>query len=99
MCMPLDNRRVPAVSWRIPGAEAKLELKDPSLLLLHEDVGDCYEAVRRSAASAVGAEACDLALYEAETRSLIARRPRYAAPSQPVPRFRFPLDAAPASAH
>jgi diguanylate cyclase (GGDEF)-like protein len=62
-------------------------------------VGDCYEAVRHSAAAAVGAETCDLALYEAETRSLIARRPRYAAPGQPVPRFRFPLDAAPASAH
>jgi len=62
-------------------------------------VGDCYEAVARSAATAIGAESCDLALYEAETRSLIARRPSYASRGQPIPRFRFPIDAAPASAH
>jgi len=54
--------------------------------------------VARSAAAAVGAESCDLALYESESRSLIARRPSYASRGQPIPRFRFPLDAAPASA-
>jgi diguanylate cyclase (GGDEF)-like protein len=75
-----------------------LDLKDASLLLLHEDVGESYNAVTRSAAKAVGAEACDIALYDAETRELIARRPHYAAPGRPVPQYRFPLESAPASA-
>jgi diguanylate cyclase (GGDEF)-like protein len=78
---------------------SSLELPDPSLLLLREDVGDCYEAVAHGAAAAIGAESCDLALYEAESRSLIARRPSYASRGQPIPRFRFPIDAAPASAY
>ena len=52
----------------------------------------------RSAAKAVGAEACDIALYDAETDELVARRPRYMAPERPVPQYRFPLESAPASA-
>ena len=51
----------------------------------------------RSAAAAVGAEACDLALYDDQTGELIARRPAYAAPGQSVPQFRFPPSLA--SAH
>ena len=63
---------------------------EPSLLLLHEDVGENYDAVARSAAAAVGAETCHLALYDAETDELIARRPSYGAavavdPPVPVP--------------
>jgi diguanylate cyclase (GGDEF)-like protein len=46
----------------------------------------------------VGAESCDIALYDDETRELIARRPHYAAPSQAIPQFRFPISQAPASA-
>src|ERR1041385_1432233 len=77
--------------------EPTLDLKDSSLLLLREDVGESYDAVVRSAAAAVGAESCDLALYDAETHELIARRPRYAAPSGAIPQYRFP--PTPASAH
>jgi diguanylate cyclase (GGDEF)-like protein len=61
-------------------------------------VGENYDAVARSAAAAVGAEACDIALYDDQTRELIARRPHYAAPSQAIPQFRFPISQAPASA-
>jgi diguanylate cyclase (GGDEF)-like protein len=83
-----------------PGTKAipTLDLKDPSLLLLHEDIGESYNAVTRSAAAAVGAEASDIALYDAETDELVARRPRYLAPQRPVPQYRFPLGSAPASA-
>jgi diguanylate cyclase (GGDEF)-like protein len=73
-----------------------LEVTDPSLLLLHEDVGETYDAVVKSAAAAVGAESCDLALHDEQTGELIARRPRYAAPGRGVPRYRFA--PAPASA-
>jgi len=58
----------------------------PTLLLLHEEVGDSYDAVARSAARAVGAETCHLALYDAETDELIAQRPRYEAPGIATPR-------------
>ena len=61
-------------------------------------MGESYNAVTRSAARAVGAEACDIALYDAETDELIARRPRYTAPGRAVPQYRFPLESAPASA-
>lgn len=74
-----------------------LEVQDPSLLLLHEDVGESYDAVTRSAAAAVGAESCQLALYDEDTGELIARRPRYDAPGQRVPQYRFRLDTSPAS--
>jgi diguanylate cyclase (GGDEF)-like protein len=74
-----------------------LEVQDPSLLLLHEDVGESYDAVTRSAAAAVGAESCQLTLYDEETGELIARRPRYDAPGQRVPQYRFRLDSSPAS--
>lgn len=73
--------------------------EDPTLLLLHEEVGDSYDAVARSAARAVGAEACHLALYDAGSDELIARRPRYEAPGGATPRYRFPLESAPASCH
>lgn len=76
---------------------SNLDLTDTSLLLLREDVGDNYDAVVRSAAAAVGAEQCDLALYEAETGELIARRPRYSAPGRSVPQYRFQPSGA--SAH
>ena len=66
-----------------------------SLLLLREDVGENYENVVRSAAAAVGAESCGLALYDAATGQLIARKPRYDGPEQAVPRYRF--DPSPAS--
>ena len=62
-------------------------------------MGESYDAVTRSAAQAVGAEACDIALYDADTDELIARRPRYTAPGRSVPQFRFPLASAPASEH
>jgi diguanylate cyclase (GGDEF)-like protein len=65
--------------------------------LLHEDVGESYDAVTRSAAAAVGAESCQLTLYDEEAGELIARRPRYDAPGQPVPQYRFRLDSSPAS--
>jgi diguanylate cyclase (GGDEF)-like protein len=76
-----------------------LDLVEPSLLLLHEDVGENYDAVARSAAAAVGAETCHLALYDAETDELIARRPSYGAAARSIPQFRFPIAQAPASAH
>jgi diguanylate cyclase (GGDEF)-like protein len=60
-------------------------------------VGESYEAVTRSAAAAVGAESCQLTLYDEETGELIARRPRYDAPGQRVPQYRFRLDTSPAS--
>jgi diguanylate cyclase (GGDEF)-like protein len=60
-------------------------------------VGDNYDAVVRSAAAAVGAEACDIALYDEETGELVARRPRYTAPGQSVPQYRFA--PTPASSH
>lgn len=74
-----------------------LDLKDLSLLLLREDVGESYEAITKAAAEAVGAATCHLALYDAENREMIARRPRYAAPAEAVPSYRFPLDSSPAS--
>ena len=76
-----------------------LEFVEPSLLLLHEDVGENYDAVARSAAAAVGAETCHLALYDPETDELIARRPSYGAASRSIPQYRFPIAQAPASAH
>jgi diguanylate cyclase (GGDEF)-like protein len=60
-------------------------------------VGESYDAVARSAAAAVGAESCQLALYDEDTGELIARRPRYDAPGQRVPQYRFRLDTSPAS--
>ena len=60
-------------------------------------MGESYEAVTRSAAAAVGAESCQLTLYDEETGELIARRPRYDAPGQRVPQYRFRLDSSPAS--
>jgi diguanylate cyclase (GGDEF)-like protein len=60
-------------------------------------VGESYDAVTRSAAAAVGAESCQLTLYDEETGELIARRPRYDAPGQRVPQYRFRLDTSPAS--
>jgi diguanylate cyclase (GGDEF)-like protein len=60
-------------------------------------VGESYDAVTRSAAAAVGAESCQLTLYDEETGELIARRPRYDAPGQRVPQYRFRLDSSPAS--
>ncbi|HUG54071.1 MAG TPA: diguanylate cyclase [Vicinamibacteria bacterium] len=69
------------------------------MLLLHEDVGENYDAVARSAAAAVGAETCQLALYDAETDELIARRPNYSAAARSIPQYRFPITLAPASAH
>jgi diguanylate cyclase (GGDEF)-like protein len=62
-------------------------------------VGENYDAVARSAATAVGAENCHLALYDAETDELIARRPRYGAAARSIPQYRFPIAQAPASAH
>ncbi len=61
-------------------------------------MGESYDAVTRSAAAAVGAESCQLTLYDEETGELIARRPRYDAPGQRVPQYRFRLDTSPASA-
>ncbi len=66
-----------------------MELTDLSLLLLQEDVGETYDNVVKSAAAAVGAESCGLALYDAETGELIARRPRYDGPQKSVPRYRL----------
>jgi len=62
-------------------------------------VGENYDAVARSAAAAVGAETCHLALYDPETDELIARRPSYGAASRSIPQYRFPIAQAPASAH
>lgn len=61
-------------------------------------MGETYSAVARSAAAAVGAEACHLALYDPESDELIAGRPHYAAQPATVPQFRFPADSSPASA-
>ena len=82
-----------------PFAEVALDFVEPSLLLLHEDVGENYDAVARSAAAAVGAETCHLALYDPETDELIARRPNYAAVARSIPQYRFAITLAPASAH
>lgn len=60
-------------------------------------MGESYDAVTRSAAAAVGAESCQLTLYDEDTGELIARRPRYDAPGQRVPQYRFRLDSSPAS--
>jgi diguanylate cyclase (GGDEF)-like protein len=68
-----------------------------SLLLLSEDVDATYRAMTRSAAAAVGAQTCHLALYDAESDEVVAQRPRYAAPGQASPQYRFP--PSPASAH
>lgn len=76
-----------------------LDLQDASLFLLREDVGESYQAVLRSAAAAVGAGECSIALYDAETDEVIARRPRYAATGRPVPQYRFPLATSRSSAH
>lgn len=51
----------------------------------------------QSAAHAVGAEACHLALYDPASDEMIARRPHYEAPGRPVPQYRFRLDSSPAS--
>ena len=80
-------------------SEVALDFVEPSLLLLHEDVGENYDAVARSAAAAVGAETCHLALYDPETDELIARRPNYAAVARSIPQYRFAITLAPASAH
>jgi diguanylate cyclase (GGDEF)-like protein len=53
--------------------------------------------VTRTAAAAVGAATCTLALYDPTTDELIAGRPRYEATSQAIPQFRFKLSKAPAS--
>jgi diguanylate cyclase (GGDEF)-like protein len=68
-----------------------------SLLLLSEDVDASYRAITQGAAVAVGAQACHLALYDAESDEVVAQRPRYAAVGQPAPQYRFP--PSPASAH
>ena len=47
------------------------DTEDPIQLLLRDDVGGAYDAVARSAARAVGASHCDLALYDTETASPI----------------------------
>ena len=62
-------------------------------------MGENYDAVARSAAAAVGAETCHLALYDPETDELIARRPSYGAAGRSIPQYRFPITLAPASAH
>jgi diguanylate cyclase (GGDEF)-like protein len=72
-----------------------VELTDLSLLLLREDVGETYNNVVSSAAAAVGAESCGLALYDADTDEMIARKPHYDGPETPVPRYR--LEPSPAS--
>lgn len=72
-----------------------MELTDLSLLLLREDVGETYNNVVRSAAAAVGAESCGLALYDADTGQLITRKPRYDGPEKAIPRYR--LEPSPAS--
>jgi diguanylate cyclase (GGDEF)-like protein len=70
---------------------------EPSLLILRDDVGASYDAVARSVASAVGAQQCHLALYDAESSEIIARRPNYAAETIGIPQYRFPVRMAPAS--
>jgi diguanylate cyclase (GGDEF)-like protein len=71
---------------------------DLSPLLLREDIGESYDAVLRAAAAAVGAAVCHLALYDAENQELLSRRPRYTAPGEATPQYRFPVDSSPASA-
>src|SRR5258706_1237629 len=71
---------------------------DLSLLLLREDIGESYDAAVRTAAAAVGAEVCHLVLYDPETQELVSRRTRFAAPGEPAPKYRFPLESSPASA-
>lgn len=66
-----------------------MQVTDPSVFLLREDVGETYQRVTRRAADAIGAEECHLALYDASTGEIIAQRPRYTAPSRPIPQFRF----------
>jgi diguanylate cyclase (GGDEF)-like protein len=73
------------------------ELKDPTLLLLHEDVGESYEAVARSAAAAVGAESGHLSLFDAETQELATRVPRKTAAGAGVDRHQL-IDRSAASA-
>jgi diguanylate cyclase (GGDEF)-like protein len=51
-----------------------------------------------AAGAAVDAQACHLALYDADNQELISRRARYTAPGEPVPQYRFPIDSSPASA-
>jgi len=80
------------------GGEA-LELTDPSLLLLRDEVGDCYESVTRSVAAAMGAESCHLALYDGVRREIVARRPAYTRSTKGVPQYRFRLEASAASSH
>lgn len=70
-----------------------------SFLLLHEDVAETYGAVTRTAAATVGAESCSLALYDPETKEVIARRPCYTEPCGATPQFRIPLESSPPSAH
>src|SRR6266571_4433760 len=86
-------------AWRTPARGDALELKDPSLLLLRDEVGDCYESVTRSVAAAMGAESCHLALYDAARREVVARRPPYIQRTKGVPQYRFPLDSSAASTH
>ena len=74
-----------------------MELKDPSLLLLRDEVGDCYESVTRSVAAAMGAESCHLALYDGIRRELVARRPAYTSRAKGAPQYRFPIEASAAS--
>jgi diguanylate cyclase (GGDEF)-like protein len=74
-----------------------VELKDPSLLLLRDEVGDCYESVTRSVAAAMGAESCHLALYDGVRREVVARRPAYTSRVKGPPQYRFPLEASAAS--
>ena len=72
-----------------------VELTDLSLLLLQEDVGETFNNVVRSAAAAVGAESCGIALYDSDTGELIARKARYDGPERAIPRYR--LSPSPAS--
>ncbi len=50
-----------------------------------------------SAARAVGAAACHLALYDESSDEMIAQRPSYEAPGGAEPRYRFGLETSPAS--
>jgi diguanylate cyclase (GGDEF)-like protein len=95
--MPLAIRRCATIRFLEPDRGIS-DTNDPMVLLLREEIGECYEALARSAASAVGAERCHLALYDDRSEELISRRPRYEAASRALPQFRFPLASAPASA-
>ena len=81
------------------GGRKALDPTDPSLLLLREEIGDCYEAVTRSVAAAIGAESCHLALYDGVRREVVARRPAYTGRTKGSPQYRFPLEASAASSH